>query len=271
MSRVIALASSKGGTGKTTTALNLAVALAERGRPTVLVDLDPQGAVGLSLRKGDTDWAGLAECLVGSAPLGEVVFQTKLPQLSLLPRGRLDPMDVREYEAALQAEGGLAAVVEELSARFERVILDCPSGLGGVTRAALAASDYLLLPVQAEPLALRSLQQILRVAEGVADERGGRPRLLGILPTMVQLDRDVSFGVMSALWSGFGAVLETFVPRAESFVRASEEGLPLSFLGGPYLPEAGRFEALASEVEGLISKLEGAGGGDHVRPRRELV
>ena len=94
MARRLAIASQKGGVGKTTVALNLAVALAEKGRRTLLVDLDPQGGVGLSLAKGDAELAGLAELLMNQAEPTQAVMTTQLPGLRLLPRGRLDPTDV---------------------------------------------------------------------------------------------------------------------------------------------------------------------------------
>src|SRR3972149_5255898 len=98
MTRGLVIASQKGGVGKTTVALNLAVALAERGRRTLLVDLDPQGAIGLSLAKGDAELAGVAELLTG--PLGpqDVVLETRLDGLSPLPRVRLDATDGDSYE-----------------------------------------------------------------------------------------------------------------------------------------------------------------------------
>src|SRR5512142_1780966 len=107
MARRIVLASQKGGVGKTTVALNLAVALAERGHRTLLVDLDPQGAIGLSLARGDTELAGLAELLMGLIEPKVAVLPTHLPGLSLLPRGRLDPTDVPTFEHEVSAPGAL--------------------------------------------------------------------------------------------------------------------------------------------------------------------
>ena len=98
MANVISLVSSKGGTGKTTTALNLALALAELGRRTLLCDLDPQGAIALALARGDTEWPGLAELALGAESLGAVVLETKVPTLEILPRGRLDPVDACTFE-----------------------------------------------------------------------------------------------------------------------------------------------------------------------------
>ncbi len=111
MARRVVIASQKGGVGKTTVALNVAVALAERGRRTLLVDVDPQGAVGLSLAKGDAELAGLAELILGQAEPRQAVLQTQLPGLSLLPRGRLDPTDVASFEREVSNPGVLEAAL----------------------------------------------------------------------------------------------------------------------------------------------------------------
>jgi chromosome partitioning protein len=251
----ITIASQKGGDGKTTVALNLAAALAERRHRTLLVDLDPQGAIGHSLAVEDTAWKGLAERLINEASTEEVVMQTKLTDLSILPRGRLDPLDVCEFEKALYTPGVLAEVLDELTDDFEYCIIDTAAGLGMITRAAFLTSSFVLTPLQAEPLALRSLGQLLRVIEHIADQENPELKLLGILPVMVDLKSDSGISVMSELWSGFGGVMETVVPRNEIYGMASQEGVPVSFLGGVPSAEAWRFDSLAGEVERLLEEM----------------
>lgn len=271
MANVLSVVSSKGGTGKTTVALNLAVALAEGGDSTLLVDVDPLGAIGFSLAQSDTEWKGLAEYMMKQALIDEIIMQTKLPCLSILPRGRLDPLDVGIYEDLLHSSTALRDVIAAVGERYRYIIIDTPSGLGLITRSALSVSNFVLIPLQAEPLALRAISQTLRVLKHVKDNENSGLELLGILPTMVQLTKDVSFNIMNTVWASLSGVLETYIPRADVFYIASEKGLPVAFLQGKYPPEAIRFELLATEIKGVIQGLGGTTGDVDERPQREIL
>jgi chromosome partitioning protein len=272
MARRVAIASQKGGVGKTTIALNLAVALAERGRRTLLADLDPQGAIGLSLAKGDTELVGLVELLSGVATPAEALVATRLAGLSLLPRGRLDVTDVDSFETEVAQPGALDRALAACEKACDLVILDTPSGLGRVTTAALGCADFVLLAFQTENLALRSLSQALKVVEHVQATRNPRLRLAGILATLVERDRHRSHAVLSEIWSGFPDALETIVPRTEAFARASELGVPVGFLGGEAgAPEARRFDLLADEIEGRMNRLDGMEKVHEAQPARQLL
>lgn len=270
MPRRITIASQKGGVGKTTVVLNLAVALAERGHPTLIVDLDPQGSQALALGRGDTELPGLAELLMKQATPEEAVLKTRLPGLSILPRGRLDAVDAPEFERALFSPGVLEEALQATEAAAEYVIVDTPSGVGMATRAALVLSDYVLIPFQTESLGLRSLGQALRVIEHVTQFENPRLRLLGLLPTMVDKSFRPTLSVLSDVWNGF-PVLDTMIPRAEIYATASEKGLPVSYQAGRSSPEARRFDLLAGEIEGLVNRFEGKEAESATESPRELL
>lgn len=271
MVRRIVIASQKGGVGKTTVALHLALSLAERGRPTLLVDLDPQGGIGLSLGRSDVALAGLADLLMGQATASEVVLYTKMPGLAIVPRGRLDPVDAAEFEVAMRSKEVLEGVLSEVESPFSYVILDTPSGLGMITRGALAVAHEVLLPAQASALAMRSLSQATRVIDHVRATENPALSLLGFVATMVERDKDTSQDVLVDMWNQVPGVLDTIIPRADVFAKASRAGLPIGFLGGKPSPEVRRFDALAAEIEAILEARGPNVDSDVERPERQLL
>ena len=145
-----------------------------------MVDADPQGAVGLSLEGANRDGTGLLPCLEGRADLARAVLATKLPELYILPLGRTSPDDPAEAAARLSNPAALSEVLGQAQRAYELVVLDTAAGMHGPSLVALSLSDYLLVPLQAEPLALRSITRVLE-AVGRLRESGSRLSLAGFL------------------------------------------------------------------------------------------
>ncbi len=118
---------------------------------------------------------------------------------------------------------------------------------------------------------MRTISQTLRVLQHVKENENPNLELLGILANMVQLKNDVSFTIMDTIWASLDRVLETYVPRSDTFTLASENGVPVAFLSGKYPPEAIRFESLATEIKSIIHNLGGVAGEYDERPQRTLV
>ncbi|MEO1231246.1 MAG: ParA family protein [Myxococcota bacterium] len=245
---VFAVASQKGGVGKTTVALNLAFAFAQRGWPTLIVDTDPLGAIGLSLAKRVIQSPGLADCISGQARVDESILQTKLRELRVLTAGQIAATEAMRLHQRLEDGRALASVLEETA--FEVVIIDTPSGFVGATLGALRNADQVICPVQAEPVAARTMLKIFDVLGELRGE-GSRVELAGFLLTMAQAQDATSAAIIEDLRAKVPEelVLPALVPRAPCFLEASGAGVPVGLLRRRPPPEAHIFDHLAEELE----------------------
>jgi chromosome partitioning protein len=227
---VLAVVSQKGGVGKTTTAINLASALARGGRKTLLVDVDPQGAVrhGVGLL-GVEQPAGLSDVLAGTHELQDVILGTALPWLRVLLAGSVsDDAEHASYAARVTESPMLGELFDRARARGYLVVVDTPPGLGAVTRRVLAHSQHVVVPLQSEPLALQTTTQILRT---IREATVGNPALVfdGILLTMVEAGNAVSERVAGYVREQLPPELlfDVAIPRTMASIDAFAAGQPV--------------------------------------------
>lgn len=254
----LAVTSLKGGVGKTTIALNLAYAFARRGIRTLLVDTDPQGAIGLSLMGSARLQSGLAGLVFGGASDIKATFiPTKLPGFSILPMGQVHPIDIDSFAEDLGRSRLLAQILTEAEGFFDLVIFDTPAGLGGTTRKVLEVVDHVLLPVQCEPLSLRALPGALELLTSLR-ERGSKCSLLGLVANMSSFRDPVMLAVLEEVWSLYArALIDTAIPKDQAFLEASRAGVPVGLLARRPPPVAMVFDKLAAELEGPLGVAEG--------------
>jgi chromosome partitioning protein len=254
------VASQKGGVGKTTVSLNLAHAFALRGHRTVLLDTDPQGAITHALGRRSGQLRGLASLLSEGGSASDLLVATRLRELRLLPLGPLPAADLDAFVGHMSQGVPLAQALVDLDGHFDLAVLDTPSGLSGVTGGVLRLASHLLCPLQAEPLALRSVDQVLELL-ALLRAQGLELELAGFVLSMVQSRDERSLDVAREVWGGFPpeCVLETTLPRHPAFLEAAAAGVPLGLLGKHAPPLAGVFDQLASELEPRLGLQREAG------------
>ncbi|HTQ02438.1 MAG TPA: ParA family protein [Polyangiaceae bacterium] len=262
MRQTIAFSSLKGGVGKTTTALNSAYAFARRGLRTLLVDTDPQGAIGLSL-DGVAERPGLAAGLHDGA-LPDVV-KTRLAELHLLPVGAVEAMDVDRFAQEARERHLLQRVLERGQNDYDLVLFDTPAGLGGMTRVVLETVDHVVAVVQCEPLALRALPRLLELLAQLR-ETGSACSLLGVASNMGSFRDPVMLACLEELWALYrDHVFETAIPRDSVFLEASRAGVPLGLLSRRPPPAAAVFDGLVAEIEGRLGVEQGGSDDGPIR------
>jgi cellulose biosynthesis protein BcsQ len=264
-SKIVAFASPKGGSGKTTIALNTALSLARRGYTVILVDGDINGDILSAIDARGRAQCGALDVVSGTARIDDALLDTVLTRFKLMPAvgPKLPDLDV----AALDTNNAWSALLGDLAQRADIVVVDTPAGMFGVTRAILRAATHVIGVLQAEVLAARSFQRFAEALATLPDHQ--RPTVAGVVLNMLQTRHQASLGVFQDALADLPShwLFDTTIPRHPAFLDATQQGVPLRQIDEAAPPPvAFLFDNLAGEVAERVGlrKVE-------ARPQRLLI
>jgi chromosome partitioning protein len=249
MGRIISVSNQKGGVAKTTTTVNIAAFLADKGKKVLVIDIDPQGNAGFGIGVNAEEMeTTIYEVLIDSIPIEEAIFKSDIEGLSIIPANihlsaaQVDLLDTEGKEFILKKK------LAPIKNHYDYIFIDCPPSLGVLTLNSLVAADTVLIPLQCEYYALEGINQLLRIIVMVQEQLNKALKIEGVVLTMYDPRTNLAQQVVNDVREYFkDKVFQTIIPRNVKLSEAPSFGKPIGHYDKT-CPGSIAYEKLAEEV-----------------------
>lgn len=230
MGRIIAVANQKGGVGKTTTSINLAACLAEKGMKVLAVDMDPQGNLtsGFGVDKNNLQHT-IYDAMCNECNIGECMLINVIPGLNLIPANRELAGAEVEFIGEPNMQYIIKDILRKIQDKFDFIIIDCPPALGMLTVNSMTAANTVLVPIQCEFFALDGLSQLMYTIELIQKKLNKELKMEGVVFTMYDCRTNLSLQVVENVKENLTQnIYKTIIPRNVRLAEAPSHGLPIN-------------------------------------------
>jgi chromosome partitioning protein len=262
MGKIIAIASQKGGVGKTTTALNLGHSLSRFGSKVMLVDCDPQGGLTITSNLSGQTHLGLLNLLKNSAKADEIVFSTRDKTMGVLGLGQLQPEDVLLLESEAR-NGTFGMLLHSLTKDYDYTILDAPAGVGAIPASLLIISDSVIITQNCQVISLKTIPLFLKLMKEIKEHHNPKLDLEGVVITMYDENKPLEKQILGEIKKAFPphVFFQTIIPYNDFYETASLHAVPVAMMPNGLRAARPYFE-MALEIKEREAKKVKMGGQD---------